>query len=156
MLPKQRNGLDLGQENSPRESLASDNGHSDPLPGVSSYSTLELIQIKDKATAELARREPLNLRDLDIEQEMVLQLHTLKTIQSELLQSGADAVQPTVLNAVSGAIDKLAQRQTQVYSSERFKAVENTLLRVLRSLPEATVQAFLADYEAVLSALAQD
>jgi hypothetical protein len=136
--------------------LDDEGGYPDPLPGVSAYSSLELVQIRDKATAELALREPLSLRDLDMEQELIVQMHTLKLVQGELLQKGADMVQPTLLNAVTTSIDRLAQRQIQIYSAQRFKLVENTLLRALRSLPEETVREFLDDYEAALKTLNAD
>lgn len=152
MLPKPRTShLDLGQESTPEPE-----GTDDLLLGISSYSTVELIIIRDRALAEVARREPTTLDKLNMEQEMILQLHMLKAVQGQTMARDISAVSPQVLNAVTAALDKLSQRQIQVYSSERFKAVETVLLRVLRTLPEKVVTAFLDDYEAALSSLASD
>ena len=95
---------------------------------------------------------PLALKDMNLEEEMLLQLHNVRALQTLVLNDEDIALNQRVAAAkiVTDSLNKLAELQDRVYTSERFKAVENILIRHLMRLPEDTATAFLTDYQAYL------
>lgn len=92
------------------------------------------------------------LSDLNLEEEMLLQFHTIRNLQSEILvdQSVPANQRAQVANSVAATLNKLVEMQLAIYSSERFKAIELALIRVLSKLPEAAAKEFLDEYEKIL------
>ena len=91
-----------------------------------------------------------SLADLDLNQELVLQMLTTQKLQRDvLLDDDIPANQRAqVTNAVSGILAQLVRLQTEVYSSERFKRIEQVLVESVREgLPEQVVRDFFERYE---------
>lgn len=109
----------------------------------------ELIAYRDEITRLLP---PLALKDMNMEEEMLLQFHALRSLQTDVLNDTEYPLNQrvTAANSVAAALDKLTQRQEAIYSSERFKQIENLLIRTLNKLPEAAAAAFIDEYDRVL------
>lgn len=113
------------------------------------YSTVELIQFLDEITGLLP---PLELSKVNLERELLLQFHTVRAIQTEILDD--DDVEAnkkaTVANAVTSSLTKLADLQIALYNSERFKELENIMIHACKQLPEKQAAIFLEKYEKLL------
>lgn len=113
------------------------------------YSVVELIQFRDEITGLLP---PLELSKVNLEEELLLQFHTIRGIQTEILND--DEVEPnkkaTIANAVTSSLNKLAELQVALYHSERFKELENIMIHTLKQLPEDLAAKFLDKYEKLL------
>lgn len=114
------------------------------------YSTEELIVFRDEITKALP---PIALGKMNLEEEMLLQLHTVRSLQNSIMDDdGVPANQRAqVANAVSASLNKLAEMQIELFSSERFKNIENLLIRTLNKLPEELASEFLTEYEKVIA-----
>lgn len=113
------------------------------------YTVAELVRFRDEITAQLPATE---LSSLNLEQEVLLQYHTLRELQSDVL---ADTDTPanqraTVANSVASILKTLADQQASLYTSERFKDIENLLIRTLTLFPEDVAAKFIEEYEQIL------
>jgi len=115
----------------------------------SSLPTDLLIKYRDEITQQLPA---LELSKINLEEELLLQFHTIRTLQKDVIDDGDVPVnqRAQVANAVASSLNKLAEMQMGVYTAERFKNVENLLIRVLSKLPEESAAAFLTEYEKLL------
>ena len=113
------------------------------------YKQSELLQFLEEIKQELP---PLSLKEMNLEEELLLQLHTVRALQAEVMnEEGVAANQRAqVANTVAASLNKVVEMQLQVYSSERFKRIEGLLIKQLSDLPEEVAKKFLDDYEAVL------
>lgn len=103
---------------------------------------------------------PLELSRLNLEQELLLQFHTARALQTEIL---ADADNETneipanqkaqIVNSVASILNKLAELQSAAYTTERYKQMENLLIHTLRELPEEQAAKFIDRWEEKLKAL---
>lgn len=95
---------------------------------------------------------PTSLSKMNMEEELLLQFHTLSMLQTEVMSADMADIKEKVAvgNAVSTAIGRVMSLQIALYSSERFKAVELLLIRVLKDLPEDAAAKFLDGYEKIL------
>jgi hypothetical protein len=113
------------------------------------YTVAELVRFRD----EIGRALPaLELKHLNLEQEMLLQYHALRELQGDVLSDGEVPVnqRAQVANSVASTLKTLGDLQIGLYSSERFKDVENLLIRTLDKLPEEQAAVFIDDYEKLL------
>lgn len=112
----------------------------------------DLIRYHDEIRALLP---PLNLSEMNLEEEMLLQYHALRAVQNNVLSNDEVAVnqQAQMANSVGSLLARLAELQVSVYTSERFKRIENLLIRSMRQLPEDRALAFLDEYEKSLKSL---
>lgn len=108
-----------------------------------------LILYRDQITRELP---PLALKDMNMEEELLLQFHNLRALQNQVLNDDTLPLnqRAQVANSVANVLENLTSRQEKIYSSERFKLIENLLIRHLNLLPEATAEAFIVEYERIL------
>lgn len=119
---------------------------------ITDYSLLnpeELIRHYDEIKKHLPAT---SLKDVNLEEELLLQFHTLRKLQSGVL---GDAEFPLnqraqVANTVGATLDRLVEAQEKVYSQERFKNLENLLVRHIKKLPEEVAEAWLHDYETLI------
>lgn len=116
------------------------------------YTIDELIRFRDEIDQKLPPKE---LKDMDLEHEMLLQFHTLRALQAQALSDDEFPLNQRVAlaNSVSASLAKMTESQNALYSSERFKKIENLLIRHLNKLPEETAAAFIREYEALLRSL---
>lgn len=112
---------------------------------------------KGMLTTELVRHmselrkylPPLKLEEVNVEEQMLLQLAILGELQGSVIGDENISVQHKVqaANAVSKAIADLADRQHDLYSSERVKRLETALIKAVREhMPEEATEAFLLVY----------
>lgn len=109
----------------------------------------ELLSLRNAVEQKLPARD---LRDINMERELVLQLMTLQELQARVLaEEETPANQMAqVANSLSSALTGLAAVQSKIYSSERIKRIEQILLDCLRDLPAETVSEFMDGYERLL------
>lgn len=109
----------------------------------------ELISYRDEIDRRLP---PLTLGDIDLEEQMLLQFHSTRSLQSDVItEEGIPANQRAqVANAVAACLAKLTEMQERLYTSERLKMCEKVLIRCLAKLPDEVVEEFLALYKAEL------
>lgn len=103
--------------------------------------------------AEIERRlPPLSLGHISVEREIILHFHTARALQAAVMsEEGVPANQRAqVANSVASAIKSLADLQIQIYTTERFKNIENLLIETLNELPEEQRKLFIDKYEGVL------
>jgi flagellar motility protein MotE (MotC chaperone) len=116
------------------------------------HSTLDLIRFRDQITKLLP---PLALSEMNLEEEMLLQFHTLRALQNDVLTQSSIALNQRVqaANAVASQLKALSDAQGEVYNQERFKAIEGLLIRSLSKWPEDAAAAFLEEYARILESL---
>jgi hypothetical protein len=109
----------------------------------------ELVRFRDEINRTLP---PTELSRLNLEEETLLQYHTLRELQSAVMDEKEVPVnqRAQVANSVGAVLKNLGDQQITLYSSERFKAVENLLIRTLTKLPEDVARDFINDYEKIL------
>lgn len=113
------------------------------------YSVEELIKFRDEITNHLP---PLSLKDIDMEQELLLQFRALRALQNDVIADEETPVnqKAQIGNSVSSVLAKMGEMQQTLYDSERLKRIEKILVSVLDTLPQETKEAFLTAYEAEL------
>lgn len=96
------------------------------------------------------------LKDLNLQQELVLQLLAIQSLQNEtMMDENVPANQKAqVAGTVANALAVLGKLQIEVYSSERLKKIEAVLIEVLKTLPTEKQNAFLTAYEAAVEGVA--
>lgn len=109
----------------------------------------DLIRFRDEITTCLPA---LTLIDIDMEQELLLQYHSMRALQNEVL---ADTEVPRnqqaqIANACSAVLAKIAELQETLYDSERLKRIEKVLIASLDELPTEVKEKFLTEYEKAL------
>lgn len=119
-----------------------------PLPalqyGVSSLA--ERIDLYDEIKRSLP---PHSLQDLDLTEELVLQFMRVKELQTSVLSNDKIPAnqKAQVANAVASILGQLTKLQTDLHTAERFKAIENLMIRYMKRLPIDVVEAFIDEYE---------
>lgn len=111
---------------------------------VSLYSLTELLTLRNKIDALLP---PMQMSEMDLETEVVRQFMTVKALQGDTLAGHDEAnKKASVVNACAAALQTLAKMQVELHNAERFKKIENLLIRHLKALPKEVADKFLADY----------
>lgn len=112
----------------------------------------QLIEVYEEVRRRLP---PIHIAKMNVEEELLLQFHTVRKLQTEII--GEDGVAPNqkaqVANTVGNCLERIAKMQDEVYDSERFKRIESLLIRMLRKLPKEVAEEFMKDYEAAGLAL---
>lgn len=142
-------------DESRRQSLSQPASTSEPPKAFYDFKSLPpemLIQCMDEIKRLLP---PLTLAEMNMEEELLLQFHSVRDVQNRVLNDDVTPVnqQAQIANTVGATLAKLGSLQMEIYTSERFKRIENLLIRALRKLPETTAEEFLVEYEAVLRVL---
>lgn len=114
-----------------------------------SLSLEDLIRNYDEIRDNLP---PIALKDLNIEEELLLQFHQLRRLQGDVLNDESLPLnqRAQVASTVAASLHKLSERQEAIWSSERFKDIENLLIRTLSQLPEDLAASFLDTYEKII------
>lgn len=106
--------------------------------------------------AQIDQRLPaLELKDLDMEKELVRQFLAARQLQATIL---ADTMTPAnqkaqVSNSLAASLASLSKLQIVVHSSERMKRIEIALIDAVNMLPMEAKEAFLDAYAKILVAL---
>jgi hypothetical protein len=112
----------------------------------STMTVAELVKFRDEINQALP---PTELSKLNLEQEALLQYRTLRELQANVLQDDEVPAnqRAQVANAVAANLKTLGDQQQALYTTERFKLIENLLIKCLTMLPEEQAAAFIAEYE---------
>lgn len=112
----------------------------------SNLSDADLVDIDDLGVRELLalrgridRLLPASeLKDMDLINEAVVNYMALKQLQDEVLNDKGIAPnqKAQVANACVSALTQLDKVQREAYTFERFKAIENALIRTLQDVQE--------------------
>lgn len=115
------------------------------LPDISLFSTTELLLLRSKIDQLLP---PMELSKMNLEQELVRQYQTVLALQSDTIaEERTDAAKKAaVVNATAASLQHLVKLQTDLFTAERFKAIESLLIKHLKLLPKETVEAFMKQY----------
>ena len=109
-----------------------------------------LVKYRDEILKHLP---PTELDKFNMEQELLLQYHCVRELQNDVITD--ETIPPNqraqVANAVASVLNKIAEMQVEVYTSERFKNIENLLVRTLSKLPEDLAAEFLDQYELLIN-----
>jgi 3-oxoacyl-(acyl-carrier-protein) synthase len=119
---------------------------------VFNWDALPLDQLL-KYHAEIEQRlPPTALKDLNMERELLLQFHTVRALQTDTLGDDETAAnqKAQVANTVASCLNKIVDMQNAVYNSERFKKVEQAIIRALDTLPEDAARLWLEQYMIIL------
>lgn len=96
---------------------------------------------------------PVELSKMDLEKELLMQFHTVKNLQSNVLAD--ESIPPNqkaqVANTVAATLNKIVDMQQSVYEAERFKLIENALIRYLNSRGEEVAAKFIEEYERIVA-----
>lgn len=114
---------------------------------LDSMAPEQLIEVYEEVRKRLP---PIQIAKMNVEEELLLQFHTVRKLQTEII--GEDGVAPNqkaqVANTVGNCLERIAKMQDEIYDSERFKRIESLLIRMLRKIPKDVAEEFLRNYEA--------
>lgn len=109
----------------------------------------QLLEMRSQIEALLPVKD---LKDMNLARELVLQAQALQALQQRVI---CDVEVPAnqqaqCANSLSSALVNLVKVQTEVYTSERLKTIENILIECLNKLPLDVQGEFLDEYERAL------
>lgn len=124
----------------------SDNKRERQAFDVSLLTTSELLNLRSRIDEALP---PMKLGELNLEEELVRQFQTVRALQTETLEDKYVEAnkKATVASACAATLGQIVKLQTDLYTAERFKAIEGLLIRTIRKLPLEVVEEFLNEYE---------
>lgn len=111
---------------------------------ISLYDQGELLALRDRIDGLLP---PMTMASMNLEEAIVRQFMTVKELQNKVL-SGNDEPnkKASVVNACASALQTLAKLQIELHTAERFKAIENLMIKHVKALPLEQAQKFMDDY----------
>ncbi len=125
------------------------------VAGESSDDTLvemkpkDLRKLRDAINKMLG--EETSLSDMDMPKELIEQYRMVKQLQADVIDDDETPAnqKAQVASTVASTLQQLTKMQTDFYTSERFRAIENLMIQYMKKLPLKTAQDFLTDYEKV-------
>jgi hypothetical protein len=113
----------------------------------------ELLDLRSKIDAKLP---PLTIKDLNLEEELMLQFIRAKDLQSNIAKASDIPTnqKAQVANSVRATLSEIVKMQSELYSAEQFKRMEACLAKVLKTLPTEAQNAFFEAYGRAANELA--
>lgn len=123
---------------------------------VEDLDGLTLIELLDLRNRINSRLPPSSLRDLNLEQELILQFMHARELLATASQSTSlkDNQTAQLVGACTALIKQIGDMQKSVYSSERMKRLESSLIEVLNAADHSLREKFVKLYEASLEDIA--
>ena len=123
-----------------------------PIRSLDNMSELELFGLYEEVKARLPKPR---LAKIDVLNEALLAHAKAKLVEA---QAAADKTVPynqkaQVLNTLSATIKALGALQNNLYDSERVKAIEQTIIGIMRDMPKELKDTFFEVYEPAIKAL---
>lgn len=90
-----------------------------------------------------------SLDELDVDNALLRHYKRVERLAKDVL-SDPDIPpnqQAAVMNTLNSLLTQIAKTRTELYTAERMKRIEQTLLFVLKTLPKQAQQDFLEEYE---------
>jgi hypothetical protein len=116
------------------------------IPDIDNLNIPQLLILR----AKIEERMPASsLKDLNLEQELVYQYVQVKNILADLQENslGTAANLAQLSNSIASALAQLVRLQGELYNSERFKGIEQLLVKMLREWPAKNINKFFEAYE---------
>jgi hypothetical protein len=116
------------------------------IPDIDNLSIPQLLILRTK----IEDRMPASrLTDLNLEQELVYQYVQVKNILADLQENslGTASNLAQLCNSIAAALAQLVRLQGELYNSERFKQIEQLLIKILREWPAKNIHKFFETYE---------
>lgn len=108
-------------------------------------------------TAEPTEQPPLlqeenlvgSLDELDVDNALLRHYYRVERLARDVLTDPdiPPNQQAAVMNTLNSLLVQIAKTRTELYTAERMKRIEQTLLFVLKTLPKQQQQDFLEEYE---------
>lgn len=120
----------------------------DPNKDLASMSVSDLIELRREVEAFIPAKA---LADLNLEKEIVIQYQSAQALLNSVsTDEGVPANQKaTVQNSCANTLDQLLKMQVRIHTSERLKRIEQSLIKVVKTLPKEQQEQFFADYERI-------
>ena len=123
-------------------------GGESPKDPLAEMSQSELRKLRGEIDRLLPEQK---LSDMDMPKELMDQFQVVKDLQSNVM---TDAEVPAnqraqVAGAVASTLQQLVKMQTDFYTSERFRNIENLMIQYMKKLPLETATEFLDEYEKI-------
>lgn len=92
-----------------------------------------------------------SLSDMDMPKELMRQYHRVKLLQDDVMIDNDTPVnqKAQVAGQVASTLQQLTKMQTEFYNSERFRNIENLMIKFLKGLPLEQARDILLEYEAL-------
>lgn len=88
------------------------------------------------------------LKDMNLEEELVIQFQVAKALQSQTISGNEEANKKAqTVNSTAGVLQQLVKMQTEFHTAERLKGIESRLIKSLEKIPEHYLHEFFAYYE---------
>lgn len=120
----------------------------DAIP-VATMSLPELLDLRARVDRYLP---PRSLAEIDLEEELLLQFARTKSLYDTVVEDSETPAnqRAQVANSCTAILEQLIKMQTKLYGAERVKALEQVLVKVMKTLPETTQREFFDRYERAL------
>ena len=112
---------------------------------LTNYDQDELLTLKTRVTTLL----PLTLASINLEEELLTQLHSSKLLMADSADSPANQ-RAQVGNSITTILKQLVDLQTSITTTETIKRIERVLLETLKEFPKLQ-ENFLKAYEESLN-----
>ena len=134
----------------PRDVALSSHIEEHKFPILNEFTQLELLELLKRVKTLLPA---VKLKDLDLEEELVLHFLNLKELMNEVLyDEDTPANQKAqIANSCAGLLQQMTKSQSVIYSAERVKRMEVALLKALHGLPQDMLEDFITRYEKTYS-----
>ena len=106
----------------------------------------ELRELRD----EIDRRLPEEkLSQMDLTQELLSQYRLVQRLQTDVLDNEEVPAnqRAQVAGQVASTLQQLVKMQTEFQNAERFRAIENLLIKSIKLMPLDAAEAFILEYE---------
>ena len=106
----------------------------------------ELRELRD----EIDRRLPEEkLSQMDLTQELLSQYRLVQRLQTDVLDNEEVPAnqRAQVAGQVASTLQQLVKMQTEFQNAERFRAIENLLIKSIKLMPRDAAEAFITEYE---------
>ena len=113
---------------------------------LDAMSVDELRELRD----EIDRRLPEDrLSQMDLTQELLTQYRRVQRLQDDVIDN--EEIPPNQRSQVAGQVastlQQLVKMQTEFQNAERFRAIENLLIKSIKLMSLEAAEAFIAEYE---------
>ena len=113
---------------------------------LDTMSVDQLRELRD----EIDRRLPEEkLSQMDLTQELLSQYRLVQRLQTDVLddQDVPANQRAQVAGQVASTLQQLVKMQSEFHNSERFRAIENLLIKSIKLMPLDAAEAFISEYE---------
>lgn len=120
----------------------------EPKEALRTMSQTDLRRLR----GEIDRLLPeTTLSDMDMPKELMEQFQKVKDLQEDVLNDDECPAnqKAQVAGAVASTLQHLVKMQTEFYTSERFRSIENLMIKFMKGMPLEQAEAFMAEYEAL-------